>query len=272
MIMKRIFSTSLLAGLILAATSCIGGQDESITDAHVDMYNFVVDTSDGTAAPALTRNDYSDFVVNFTRGILTGSIKASGAGMSCSFQTGELEMKVGDRSYVMTKSSIAGSGCTVSDFTALYDHRPGVMSIDYTVDGKYKVYSVPTFAYYFNTTTMQEEEAGAWVDQCSFTNVNATLVPSCDSKTMTLKLYNFKKTPSHISVALTYSSIPYTLDRSGKIFAEVKDVMKYTNDSAYDISDLSIVVDLPTYKADVTFTMDGRRYKMNCNMFTQVTK
>lgn len=268
--MKNIILSSLMALLLVGATSCLGGDEDNVTIYHADMYNLICPLAPDQD-PMFSQDEVSDFKVNFTRPSFDATIRTSCASVKYAFSTGELPMVVGTNSYVISTSHIDGKGCDITQFKALYDHRTDVIAIDYVVDNKYRVYSLSSFAYSFNSMKVQEEKDGKWEEVFSMNDVDAVLIPDAQKRTMTLKLINFRKSPKHLPVNVTYKSLPFTV--SGHYLLSDKNyVVEYPDNHDYDMENLLISASMSKNTARINFFMEGLRYEMTCNMFSTAIK
>lgn len=275
--MKKIFSMAAMAALMLSMTSCLGDEPDSITTVTVDMYNFVVNNDDNTEEPTLT-TAACGYEFNFSKFTAKSVVKLSAPTVAASFQTQPLDMQVGKQSYEFTTPMISSMGQVIKGFKGMYDPNPGVLTMNYSVDDQYQVYSTSSFAYNFATMTVYESTDADAKVKFATNNVAFMFVPSLEKKTLTLRIVGLKRSQGDIAVALRYDDIPYKLLHAGAIVGNATDALTAYDPEAvtatklpgYDITNLSVDADVVKNTCTVTFDMDGQHYDFFGGIFTQV--
>lgn len=273
--MKKIFSMAAMAALMLGMTSCLNDEADSITTISVDMYNFVVNNDDSTEEPTLTTAECG-YEFNFSRFTANSIVKLGTPTVAAAFQTQPLEMKVGKQSYEFTTPMISSMGQVIKGFKGMYDPNPGVLTMSYSVDDQYQVYSTSSFAYNFARMNVFESTDADAKIKFSTSNVAFMFVPNLEKKTMTLRIVGLKRSQGDISVAVRYDDIPYTLLHAGVIVGKAVDTLTALESEAttatklpgYDITDLSVDADVVKNTCTVVFNMDGQRYELYGGIFT----
>lgn len=264
-----------MAALMLGMTSCLNDEGENITDVTVDMYNFVVNTDDNTEEPTLT-TAACGYEFNFSQFTASSIVKLAAPTVASSFRTQPLEMKVGKQSYEFTTPMISSVGQVIKGFKGMYDPNPGVLTMNYSIDDQYQVYSTSSFAYNFaRMNVFESTDAGAPV-KFSTNNIAFMFAPNLEKKTMTLRIVGLKRSQGDISVAVRYDDIPYTLLHVGAIVGKAVDTLTALEPEAttatklpgYDITDLSVNADVTNNTCAVVFNMDGQRYELFGGIFT----
>lgn len=264
--MKKTIKLSLATVILVGAMSSCSDSPENITTAKAYMYNVVVDESN-LDAPATLTQDWSSFVINFGSGNFSGDIKASNGSMSVSFSTGNMDMTVGDRSFVFSKGAIAAGSHDVTNLKGMYDNRTGALNIDFMVDGKLHVYSADSYAYNF---------CNAKVETKQLTGVRFMLIPDRDTKKMSVIITNFRKTVDSYPVTVSYDDIDFSIAHNGDITGK-SDHCNATDKNAtlaaeYGVTNLLAVAHPVTGKGLLMFNMDGRSYEIEGDVFSPATK
>lgn len=256
---------AMAAALLAGAASSCNESPENITTAKANMYNVVVDESN-PMAPATLTQDWSNFTINFGSGKFSGDMKASNGSMSVSFATGDMDMTIGKRSFEFSKAAIMASSHDVTALKGMYDNRTGALNIDYMVDGKLHVYSADSYSYFYCNTK---------VDSKPLSGVRFQVIPDCDTEKLTLVLANFRKTSDSYPVLLSYDNIKFEIDHNGDIEGKATSLQatdkNATLASEYSVTNLLVVARPSVGKGLVTFSMNGRNYEIEGEIFSPAT-
>lgn len=183
--MKKTLSMALIAALGLGMTSCLGSEDDEITRASLQMYNFTENLDDPKETPVLTMGNTS-FEVNHTQRNINMTVQGSVMdGLPVSFTTGVLPMTATNNSYVYSAKSIMSTGIAVSSFEGAYEPNVGMVFNEYIVSGSYKVHSTASYAYNFSVMNVYDAPGGKLLYQSD--KIAFGFIPACD-KAMTTKM------------------------------------------------------------------------------------
>lgn len=252
--MKKTFSILLAVALMTIASSCNKTEQENVSKASVNMYNFV-EKEEGTLS--LTRG-VTKFEFNYDKKLVSFDANYTfHDGTSASVTSGVLPMTVHDDGYHFGRSNVSGV-----DIFGCYDSRMAALKIDYVQSGA-RVHSLANFVYAFTRTKVWGGAVSLDTDR-----VVVVIDPTPDGKAI-LALSGLQlDTYSSKDINLVYKDIPYTVGGTGFVAKaeRVEDTQKYV-DSV--ISNLNIEVKNYGLNAHLDFEIGGNMVSIDGTLFYQ---